>query len=61
MKRFAKALVNLVSSAGRASSVLMESGAAKLSDYAAKKDKSPRHEGEGEGEGEGRHGEAPRE
>jgi hypothetical protein len=38
MKRFAKALVNLVSSSFRAGSVLMERGSEKLTDYAEKKD-----------------------
>jgi hypothetical protein len=36
MKRFGKALVNLVSSAARAGSVLMERGAQRLTDYADK-------------------------
>ncbi|MDR2453361.1 MAG: hypothetical protein LBD51_02160 [Bifidobacteriaceae bacterium] len=34
MKRFAKALVDLVSSAARAGSVLMERGAQRLTEYA---------------------------
>jgi hypothetical protein len=38
MKRFVKALVNLVSSSARASSVLMEQGAEKLTKYADKRD-----------------------
>ncbi|MDR1393816.1 MAG: hypothetical protein LBJ62_07615 [Bifidobacteriaceae bacterium] len=36
MKRFARAFLNLVSSAGRASSVVMERGAERLTEYAEK-------------------------
>jgi hypothetical protein len=41
MKRFAKALVNLVSSSVRAGSVLMENGAKRLTDYADRRGDPP--------------------